>query len=108
MKVLISLALVVLIAAPAFAEEPPPAAPPQEMSTQDARNLFAASFSWCHGMFVMKAGIGGPKLAGTTLEETAVYTTIVKGRGSMPSFKNTLTDDEIKALAKYIKALPNE
>lgn len=108
MRVLISLALVVLIAAPAFAEEPPPAAPPQEMSTQDARKLFAASCSWCHGMFGMKAGKGGPKLAGTTLEETAVYTTIVKGRGSMPSFKNTLTDDEIKALAKYIKALPNE
>ncbi len=108
MKVLIGLALVVLIAAPAFAEESPPAAAPQEMSTQDTRKLFAASCSWCHGMFGMKAGKGGPKLAGTTLEETAVYTTIVKGRGSMPSFKNTLTDDEIKALAKYIKALPNE
>ncbi len=106
MRVLTSLALVLLIATPAFAEEPPPA--PQEMSNQDARKLFAASCSWCHGMFGMKAGKGGPKLAGTPLEETAVYTTIVKGRGSMPSFKNTLTDDEIKALAKYIKALPNE
>jgi mono/diheme cytochrome c family protein len=104
MKVLTSLALVLLIAAPAFAEDPPP----QEMSTQDARKLFAASCSWCHGMFGMKAGKGGPKLAGTTLDETAVYTTIVKGRGSMPSFKNTLTDDEIKALSKYIKGLPNE
>ena len=56
----------------------------------------------------MKAGKSGPKLAGTSLDETGVYNTIIKGQGSMPSFKNTLKDEEIKMLAKYIKSLPSE
>ena len=56
----------------------------------------------------MKAGKGGPKLAGTTKDEEGVYNTIVKGQGAMPQFKNTLTEVQIRALAKYIKSLPSE
>ena len=101
-KSLMGLAIVTLLTTTAFAEET------QDAPNQDARKIFANSCSWCHGMFGMKAGKGGPKLAGTTLDETAVYNTIVKGRGSMPSFKNTLKDEEIKMLTQYIKARPNE
>jgi mono/diheme cytochrome c family protein len=97
------LALVTLLSTTAFAEETQEAPP-----TPDARKIFANSCSWCHGMFGMKAGKGGPKLAGTSLDETGVYNTIIKGQGSMPSFKNTLKDEEIKMLAKYIKSLPSE
>ena len=96
-KGLMGLALVALLSTTAFAQEA------QDAANQDARKIFANSCSWCHGMFGMKAGKGGPKLAGTSLDET-----IIKGQGSMPSFKNTLKDEEIKMLAKYIKSLPSE
>ena len=84
-KGLMGLALVALLSTTAFAQEA------QDAANQDARKIFANSCSWCHGMFGMKAGKGGPKLAGTSLDETGVYNTIIKGQGSMPSFKNTLT-----------------
>ena len=101
-KILGLIAIAGLLNAPAFAQDS------QEISPEDAKKLFAASCSWCHGMFGMKAGKGGPKLAGTPKDEEAVYNTIVKGQGAMPSFKNTLTEVQVRALAKYIKALPNE
>jgi mono/diheme cytochrome c family protein len=101
-KSLMGLALVALLSTTAFAEEP------QDAANQEARKIFANSCSWCHGMFGMKAGKGGPKLAGTSLDETGVYNTIIKGQGAMPSFKNTLKDEEVKMLAKYIKSLPSE
>ena len=60
-KSLMGLALVALLSTTAFAEEP------QDAANQEARKIFANSCSWCHGMFGMKAGKGGPKLAGTTI-----------------------------------------
>ena len=101
-KTLGLLAIAGLLNAPAFAQDS------QEISAEDAKKLFAASCSWCHGMFGMKAGKGGPKLAGTPKDEEGVYSTIIKGQGAMPSFKNTLTEVQARALAKYIKSLPNE
>ncbi len=89
-------------AGPAAAEEGP------EISLEDSRKMFAANCSWCHGNFGMKAGKGGPKLAGTPKDEEQVYQTIMKGRGAMPSFKATLTEEKIRALAKYIKSLPGD
>ncbi len=96
------IAIAALLSTPAFAQDA------QEISPEDAKKLFAASCSWCHGSFGMKAGKGGPKLAGITKDEDGVYNTIAKGQGAMPSFKNTLTEVQIRALAKYIKALPSE
>lgn len=79
-----------------------------EAEQQDAKKLFANSCSWCHGNFGMKAGKGGPKLAGITQDEEAIYNTLIKGQGAMPSFKNTLKPEQIRLLARYIKSLPNE
>ena len=103
-KFLSVLALTVLFSFPVYAQETLEAEAPQ----QDPKKLFANSCSWCHGLFGMKAGKGGPKLAGTTKDEEGIYNTIVKGQGAMPSFKNTLKPDEIKLLARYIKSLPSE
>lgn len=103
-KFLSVLALTVLFSFPVYAQETLEAEAPQ----QDSKKLFANSCSWCHGLFGMKAGKGGPKLAGTTKDEEGIYNTIVKGQGAMPSFKNTLKPDEIKLLARYIKSLPSE
>lgn len=95
-------ALVISFISPVFAEEA------QEAEQQDARTLFANSCSWCHGNFGMKAGKGGPKLAGIAKDEEGIYNTIIKGQGAMPSFKNTLKPDEIRLLSRYIKSLPSE
>ncbi len=95
-------------AAPAAQEEPPAAdaqAAP-EITLEEARKIFASNCSWCHGNFGKKAGKGGPKLAGTSKDEEQVYQTILKGQNAMPSFKKTLTEDKIRALARYIKSLP--
>ena len=78
----------------------------QEISLEDARKIFASNCSWCHGNFGKKAGKGGPKLAGTAKDEEQVFQTILKGQNAMPSFKATLTEDKIRALARYIKSLP--
>ena len=75
---------------------------------QDPKKLFANSCSWCHGNFGMKAGKGGPKLAGISKDEEAIYNTLLKGQGAMPSFKNTLKPEEMRLLARYIKSLPSE
>ncbi len=78
----------------------------QEISLEDSRKIFASNCSWCHGSFGKKAGKGGPKLAGTPRDEEALFQTILKGQNAMPSFKNTLSEEKIRALARYIKSLP--
>jgi len=102
LKFFAATALIASLAVPVFAEEA------QEAEQKDAKKLFANSCSWCHGNFGMKAGKGGPKLAGITKDEEAIYNTLIKGQGAMPSFKNTLKPEEIRLLARYIKSLPNE
>jgi len=90
--------------APAAQAAPEGAAP--EITLEESRKIFASNCSWCHGNFGKKAGKGGPKLAGTAKDEEQVYQTILKGQNAMPSFKKTLTEDKIRALARYIKSLP--
>jgi mono/diheme cytochrome c family protein len=104
LKFFAATALIALFAAPIYAEEAQQAEPQQ----QDPKKLFANSCSWCHGNFGMKAGKGGPKLAGIAKDEEGIYNTLIKGQGAMPSFKNTLKPEEIRLLARYIKSLPNE
>ncbi len=82
------------------------AEPAREITLEDSRKIFASNCSWCHGNFGKKAGKGGPKLAGTAKDEEQVFQTILKGQNAMPSFKKTLSEEKIRALAKYIKSLP--
>ncbi len=97
-------------AAPAASEAPAAQAAPDgaapEITLEESRKIFASNCSWCHGNFGKKAGKGGPKLAGTAKDEEQVFQTILKGQNAMPSFKKTLTEDKIRALARYIKSLP--
>jgi mono/diheme cytochrome c family protein len=102
LKFFAATALIALFAIPVLAQEA------QEAEQKDAKKLFANSCSWFHGNFCMKAGKGGPKLAGITKDEESIYNTLIKGQGAMPSFKNTLKPEEIRLLARYIKSLPNE
>jgi mono/diheme cytochrome c family protein len=72
----------------------------------DVRKLFATNCSWCHGDFGLKAGKGGPKLAGTTMTAEQIFARIQKGKsGAMPSYEKTLSKEQIEAFVEYIKGL---
>lgn len=82
----------------------------EAMSPEHVRKMFATNCSQCHGDFGKKVGRGGPKLAGTSMNEKQVYDRIANGApgGAMPSHKKTLTEEQINALVVYIKGLPSE
>ena len=69
------------------------------------KKLFATKCSWCHQAYGMKQA-DGPKLAGTAKSLDQVKTQILNGKSPMPGFKTQLKEDEVQALAEYIKALP--
>ncbi len=74
----------------------------------DTAALFAKKCAMCHG----KDGKGSPvgvkmgakDLTATKLSEADVEGVIANGRGKMTPNKGKLTDAEIQALAKYVKA----
>jgi mono/diheme cytochrome c family protein len=71
----------------------------------EAKTIFAAQCSWCHGDYGMKAD-KGPRLAGTQMTEHQVEERIRGGKpGYMPSFRKFLNDGQITLMAKYIKSL---
>jgi mono/diheme cytochrome c family protein len=82
------------------------AAPINEKYHVDIKKLFAANCSWCHDGYGIEAG-KGPKLAGTAKTIDQVAGQIANGKaGYMPGYKKVLKEEQIQALAEYIKALP--
>jgi cytochrome c6 len=73
----------------------------------DAAAIFASRCTACHG----KDGKGTPagqKMGATDLtavkaSEADLAATITNGKGKMSAYKGKLSDDEIKALAKFVK-----
>ena len=74
----------------------------------DAAALFAKRCASCHG----KDGKGTPvgqkmgakDLAAVKASEEELVTVISNGKGKMAAYKGKLSDDEIKSLAKFVKA----
>ena len=86
-----------LAAARALADAPPPI---------DAKKLFARHCGWCHGAYGLAAD-KAPRLAGTAMSEDEIRARIENGApGEMPGFANTLSTEQVDALARYIKSLP--
>jgi len=80
--------------------------PANEKYHVDVTKLFATHCSWCHDAYGMQAG-KGPKLAGTSKSKEQVVDQISNGKaGYMPAFKSVLKDEQIQAMAEYVKALP--
>ncbi|OXM83038.1 c-type cytochrome [Paenibacillus rigui] len=79
-----------------------PALPDTPLNIQAAEASYKQSCISCHGNDL--AGKIGPNLqkAGSKLSDQQLYTIIQNGRGGMPAFKNTLKDDEIINLAKWL------
>ncbi|HXV08748.1 MAG TPA: cytochrome c [Burkholderiales bacterium] len=100
MKPLILMALAVACGAPM-------AASADDKDSDAIKKLFAKNCALCHFNYGLDPGRGAPKLAGTQLSLKGVYDRIANGKqGVMPGFKKLLTEQEIQALADYIKALP--
>lgn len=71
----------------------------------NVKKLFATKCSWCHQGYGMKQA-DGPKLAGTDRTLEQIMKQIKNGKSPMPGFKSQLKEEEVQALAEYIKALP--
>ena len=70
--------------------------------------LFANTCGWCHSGAGRIAG-KGPQLMGTTLTDTEIVYRIKNGKtGAMPGFGATFTEDQLKAIVKYIRDLKPE
>ena len=70
--------------------------------------LFANTCGWCHSGAGRIAG-KGPQLMGTTLTDTEIVYRIKNGKtGAMPGFGASFTEDQLKAIVKYIRDLKPE
>ena len=96
-----------LFASPGFAQDPTDeaAAKINEKFGGNIKKLFATKCSWCHQGYGMKQA-DGPKLAGTDKTLEQLMKQIKNGKSPMPGFKTQLKEEEVQALAEYIKALP--
>lgn len=88
----------------AAAPDKPVDAEAQAKRMKNARVGFGNNCGRCHENFGLHAG-PGPKLAGIKLNKEQVVTTIANGRNAMPSFKKTLTPEQIDMYADYILSL---
>jgi mono/diheme cytochrome c family protein len=67
--------------------------------------LFANTCGWCHAGAGRVAG-RGPKLMDTTLTDAELTYRIKAGKtGAMPAFGSAFTEDQMKAIVKYIRDL---
>jgi mono/diheme cytochrome c family protein len=91
-------------APPAPADQAPPVVGKDEKGL-DVNKLFAGTCGWCHSNGGRSPG-KGPKLAGTTLTDAEIANRIRNGKpGQMPAFGSAFSDDDIKAIIKYIREL---
>jgi mono/diheme cytochrome c family protein len=100
-----------------MSSNPAPAAPssatlPAEaQSTKpplDVKSLFASTCGWCHSNGGRSAG-KGPQLMGTTLTDAEIANRIRNGKtGQMPAFGSTFSDEDIKAIIRYIRELKDD
>ena len=71
----------------------------------NVQTLFANTCGWCHSGAGRVAG-KGPQLMGTTLTDTEIVYRVKNGKtGAMPGFGSSFTDDQLKAIVKYIRDL---
>jgi mono/diheme cytochrome c family protein len=77
--------------------------PPDEASGQQ---IYEQVCSNCHGVD-LEGGLGPAIGAGSNSAEQAeefLTLTITRGRGRMPSFDATLTDEQVERLVEYVRS----
>jgi cbb3-type cytochrome c oxidase subunit III len=75
---------------------------------QDGGALYAQACASCHGRDGKAQTRKGRRLGATNFTKTAVpeakaVRTITNGKGEMPSYKESFSDAEIKAVAAYVR-----
>ena len=74
----------------------------------DVEKLFANTCGWCHSNAGRTAG-RGPQLMGTTLTDAEIIQRIRNGKtGAMPAFATAFTDDQLRAIVRYIRNLKDD
>ena len=79
----------------------------------DPASLYKSKCQVCHGPNGNGDTAAGKKLGAKDLHspevtkqsDAALFDIVKKGKGKMPAYNGKLTDDQIKALVKYIRAL---
>lgn len=80
----------------------------------DGRSDYRARCAGCHGAYpnshpdwekakLLKADVNKLVLSGSALNKAEMIAIIEKGRGTMPSYENELTKDQIAAIVDYIR-----
>lgn len=86
----------------------PPAEATSVTSELDVKRLFATTCGFCHSNGGRSAG-RGPQLMGTSLTDAEITSRIKNGKpGQMPAFATSFSDEDIKAIIRYIRGLKEE
>jgi len=79
---------------------------PVQAADPAGEGLFVANCSACHQRNGQGIPQAFPALAGDTLvqdDPRRIAAVLLNGRGGMPAFKTQLTDDQIAAVASYVR-----
>ena len=69
----------------------------------DGKTIFTSTCGGCHTLAdAGTSGTTGPNLDQAKPSRDLVVTRVTNGKGQMPSFKGTLSDAQIKAVAEYV------
>lgn len=80
-----------------------PAAQPAQIS---GASIYTTNCASCHGVMGKGVAQKGPKLNTAEWNDPQkVIPIVTKGKGSMPGFKGTLTEAQIKSVADYVATL---
>jgi cytochrome c6 len=79
----------------------------QSNSSPSGKELFVRKCSKCHGQDGTKGFFGAKNLRTSKMTESELIAIISTGKKVMPSWKNRLTDGQIKLVAEYIQTLRN-
>jgi mono/diheme cytochrome c family protein len=67
------------------------------------KSVFLAQCALCHGEDGKK-GLGGAKnLEETRLDKNQIMDLLLKGKNTMPSYRNVLSEQEMMAVVAYVK-----
>lgn len=102
------LVLVASLLASCAGEDAPAVPEGADAALVEGRDLWRANCSRCHG----GAGGGGagpslkgPWTSGRQPDYAAMVATVTEGRGAMPRFGNSLSEDEVEAVVRYVREI---
>lgn len=76
----------------------------EKTSTEAGETVYKNNCLACHGAGGA-GGHNGPSLKETKMDRAAIIKQVENGKGQMPPFKDTLSKEEIEAVADYVKSL---